>query len=338
MIAHCNQHDSRSCSRRPRPQVVVDLDDGTGLRSARAVLPDGPNDLPYFVTLAEVAARSTEDFDRFVISYSPAVVDKLTTGDVWVFVGDERATPVAGDSCPVLRTYGDRMTAPPRDLTTDPLLAVTEQLKVARNGLRGVWRNRGKGLRGSKPTGWLPLGTPAFGAMPAEVPPLGARPVDICFRGSIGGGRPYAPKTISRRRMAAALALLPPDLVVDFVEFESFIDAFKQDPSQYVCSLLDTKICLAPRGGSTETFRVFEGALAGCVIITDPLPPAWFYAALPRVELRSWSRLPAVIGELRSHPELLDVMSRHARDWALNVVSPEAVGEWVAGWLKDYSK
>ena len=138
--------------------------------------------------------------------------------------------------------------------------------------------------------------------------------------------------------MAAALGQLPPDLVIDFVEFESFTAAFTQDPSQYLRSLLDTKICLAPRGASTETYRVFEGAFAGCVMITEPLPPAWFYGGLPRVELRAWSQLPTVIGELRSHPWLLEFMSRQARDWALNVVSPEPVGEWAARWLRDYSK
>jgi hypothetical protein len=134
--------------------------------------------------------------------------------------------------------------------------------------------------------------------------------------------------------MADALAQLPAELVIDFVEFESFTAAFTQDPSEYVQSLLDTKICLAPRGGSSETFRVFEGALAGCVIITEPLPPAWFYAGLPRVELRSWSQLAATIRALRSHTSLLELMSRNAREWALNVVSPEAVGEWAAHWLK----
>lgn len=338
-MPHCSQRDSRSLSSSHRaPQVLVDLDDGLGARPGREVLPEGPNDLPYFVKLAEVAARSTDGFDRFVISYSAAVVDKLTDRDVWLFIGDESATPVANGCCPVLRTYGDRFSAPQRDLTKDPLLAIAEQVKVARNGLRGVWRNRWKRRRGSNPIGWLPLGTPAFCAVPAEVPPVCARPVDVSFRGSIGGGRPYAPKTISRRRMTSALARLPSDLVIDFVEFESFLGAYTQDPSQYVSSLLDTKMCLAPRGGSTETYRVFEAALAGCVIITEPLPPAWFYAALPRVELHSWSRLPAVIGELRSHARLLEFMSRNAHDWALNIVSPEAVGEWAAHWLKDCSK
>ncbi len=320
------------------PVVLVDLEDGRGPRLAREALPDGPNDLPYFVQVAEVAAALTEHFDRFVISYSPSVVERLTARDVWLFVGDETATPVANGPCPVLRTHGERFTAPRRDLVKDPLLAMTEQLQLARNSLRGVWRKRGTPRHGPKRPGRLPLGIPAFAAAPDKVPPLSARPIDIGFRGSIGGGRPYAPKTISRRRMAAALAQLPQNLVIDFVEFESFVAAFTQDPSEYARSLLDTKICLAPRGGSTETFRVFEAAMAGCVIITEPLPVTWFYAGLPRVELCSWSQLPAVIGDLRSHTSLLEFMARTARDWALNVVSPEAVGRWAASWLTNYSK
>lgn len=315
------------------PRVAVDLQDGRGLLPAREALPDGPNDLPYFVQIAEVAADLTDEFDRFVISYSPAVADQLTARDVWVFVGDESATPVANGHCRVLRTYGDRFTAPRRDLVKDPLLGLTEQVQLARNVMRGVWRNRGKPRHGANEVGWLPLGTPAFARVPEEVPPLSERRIDVGFRGSIGGGLPYAPKTMSRRRMEAALARLPADLVIDFVEFDSFLDAYTQDPSEYAVSLLDTKICLSPRGGSTETYRVFEGALAGCVVISEPLPPAWFYGGLPRVEVRSWSQLPAVIEELRSHPSLLEFMSHNAREWALNVVSPEAVGRWAARWL-----
>jgi hypothetical protein len=320
------------------PRVVVDLQDGRGLLPAREALSDGPNDLPYFVRLAEVAADLTDDFDRFVISYSPTVAQQLTARDVWLFVGDESVPPVANGHCRVLRTYGDRFTAPRRDLAKDPLLALIEQVQLARNVMRGVWRNRGRPRDSANGAGWLPLGTPAFAGVPDEVPPITERRIDVGFRGSIGGGLPFAPKTISRRRMEAALARLPADLVIDFVEFESFLAAYAQDPSEYVRSLLDTKICLAPRGGSTETFRVFEGALAGCAVITEPLPPAWFYAGLPRVELRSWSELPAAIEDLRSHASLLESMSRGARDWALNVVSPEAVGRWAAGWLTAPSK
>ncbi len=194
------------------PQVVVDLNDGRGPRPAREALRDGPNDLSYFVRLAEVASALSDEFERFVISYSPAVADQLTTRDVWLLVGDETATPVENGRCPVLRTYGERFTAPTRDFMKDPLLALTEQVQLARNGIRGVWRNRGQRREPRNPPAWLPLGTPAFADVPDDVPPLGERVIDVGFRGSIGGGRPYAPKTISRRRMASAVARLPAEL------------------------------------------------------------------------------------------------------------------------------
>jgi glycosyltransferase involved in cell wall biosynthesis len=130
--------------------------------------------------------------------------------------------------------------------------------------------------------------------------------------------------------MTAALARMSADMVVECAETESFLASYSRDAADYVQSLLQTKICLAPRGGSLETFRVFEGAVAGCVLITDPLPPAWFYAGLPRVELRSWSQLPDAVAELLSHPALMESMSRAGRDWAMNVISPEAIGDWIA--------
>jgi hypothetical protein len=122
---------------------------------------------------------------------------------------------------------------------------------------------------------------------------------------------------------------------VDLIDTGSFVGSLLRDPGSYAQSLLDTKICLAPRGGSPETWRVFEGALAGCVVISDPLPAAWFYRGLPRWELRSWRQLPDAVDELLDHPELMKTMSEAARDWALNVVSPTAIGRWVARRLGD---
>jgi hypothetical protein len=179
---------------------------------------------------------------------------------------------------------------------------------------------------------------PAFRTVPPAVPEIVERPVDVGFRGSVGGGKRYAPKAISRRKMLSTLKRMSRGLVVDCDAIQSFVASYSRDPSVYAQSLLETKICLAPRGGSVETFRAFEGALAGCVLITEPLPPAWFYAALPRVELRSWSRLPEAVDELRSHPALMASMSRAARDWALNVVSPDAIGGWIAKCLTELDR
>lgn len=318
------------------PAVLVDLDDRQGLQPAEQRVGDGPNDLPYFVGIAQTAAGLTPDVERFVISYSRHVGRLLSTRDVWLLVGDERATPLPGDAvCPVFKTHGERFGVPARGLRADPLLTMAEVALWSRNWASAIWRNR-QGLphRRRSPSGWLPLGAPAFPSPPPSVPKVEKRSIDVGFRGSTRGPRSYAPKTISRQRMVSALSQLPVDVQVDLVETESFIGSYASDPQSYVEGLLDTKICLAPRGGSVETFRVFEGALAGCALITEPLPPAWFYAGLPRIELRSWTELPEAIRELRSDAGLIRRMAQGAREWALHVVSPGAIGQWVARQLE----
>jgi hypothetical protein len=315
------------------PQVVVDLDDGRGSLPVEEVLEGAPNDLHYFVAAAEAAAPFVDGVHRFVISYSPSTAHLLTPRDVCLFVGDETATPLPGRPvCPVFRTYGERFGIPRRGLSADPVLTITEIAQWARNAMRAGLRNWPDTfpLRGPRPPAWLPLGMPAFQIVPPSVPQIVERPIEVGFRGSVGGGKRYAPKSVSRRRMLSELTRMSRDLVVDCAEIESFGASYSRDPSDYVEALLGTKICLAPRGGSTETYRVFEGAMAGCVLITEPLPPAWFYAGLPRIELCSWSQLPEAVDALRSHPPLMESMSRAGRDWAVNVISPEAIGAWIA--------
>jgi hypothetical protein len=174
---------------------------------------------------------------------------------------------------------------------------------------------------------------PAADSTVERVPPLDTRPIDIGFRGSLGGGKRYAPRTVSRGRMVAALEQLPPSLRIDLFDTGSFHASYARDPDDYARSLLDTRICLSPRGGSFETFRTFEAALSGCVLVAEPLPPAWFYAGLPRWEVRSWRELPEAVEYLLANPAMMRYMAEAGRRWALDVVSPEAIGRWVAGQL-----
>lgn len=321
------------------PEIVVDLDDGRGPQPAEQALASGPRDLGYFVLVAQTAAQAACDVERFVISYSRDAGRLLTPRDVWLMVGDERATPLPGKPpCPVFQTYGERFGVPARRLRSDPVLRMAELALWTRNELSAMWRNRPDPFprRRRKHPGWLPLGMPAFGMPPPSVPDIEERPIDVGFHGSTASARRYSPKTISRRRMVSALAELPADVRVELTETESFLTSYAADPRAYVQALLETKICLAPRGGSLETFRVFEGAAAGCVLITEPLPPAWFYAGLPRVQLQSWSELPGAVGKLRSNPVLMRQMAHAAREWALTVVNPHAVGQWVARQVEEW--
>ncbi len=48
-------------------------------------------------------------------------------------------------------------------------------------------------------------------------------------------------------------------------------------PDDYMKEMANSKICLAPRGTSFETFRHYEAASVGCVVVSYRLPPTWFY-------------------------------------------------------------
>jgi hypothetical protein len=54
---------------------------------------------------------------------------------------------------------------------------------------------------------------------------------------------------------------------------------------RYTEIMADTRIALAPRGSSVETYRFFEAMRQGCVVICDRLPPHWFYAGCPAVQI-----------------------------------------------------
>jgi hypothetical protein len=74
---------------------------------------------------------------------------------------------------------------------------------------------------------------------------------------------------------------------------------------RYTEIMADTRIALAPRGSSVETYRFFEAMRQGCVVICDRLPPHWFYAGCPAVQIDDWGNLEAEVKALSADPERL---------------------------------
>jgi len=139
-------------------------------------------------------------------------------------------------------------------------------------------------------------------------------------------------KTVSRRAMLAAL---PPSPHVRTTE--SFGESLAAGAQDYADELGRTKVLLAPRGGSVETFRFYEGMLAGCVVITEPLPPFWFYESAPAVVIRDWKTLPAVLDRLLGDRVELERRSAAALEWWDERLSPRAVGRYMARCLNKTS-
>ncbi len=102
------------------------------------------------------------------------------------------------------------------------------------------------------------------------------------------------------------------------------------DTEAYSLALMDSKICLAPRGTSADTFRLFEGLRYGCVVITERLPARWFYRNAPVVQIDDWQELHALVPALLGDPRRLQELSQAALRWWRTVASEEAIGHWMA--------
>jgi hypothetical protein len=53
--------------------------------------------------------------------------------------------------------------------------------------------------------------------------------------------------------------------------------------------LSNTKICLVPKGLSSETFRYTEAFASGCIVITTEKLPVWFYENSPAYFVKDWN-------------------------------------------------
>ncbi|MDQ4137427.1 MAG: glycosyltransferase family 47 protein [Actinomycetota bacterium] len=173
---------------------------------------------------------------------------------------------------------------------------------------------------------------------------MAARPYDIGFAGSINheAYRVWSPKfylgtpkSRSRRRMIQSveeIARQHPEYRVKLSITSSFRESRTADARAYSEELMDTKVCLVPRGASLETYRFFEAIRYGCVVVTEALPPRWFYDGSPAVQVEDWGMLPRVLPELLDEATL-ERMHQESLRWWTTTCSEAAVGAYMAEML-----
>jgi hypothetical protein len=190
--------------------------------------------------------------------------------------------------------------------------------------------------------------------------PISKRSHDIFFAGSIKHSNHPAwqpqhwlrsPKDVSRQRMVDQLTKLDQsDSSIDirlvtssafalnalFYNTEATADML--DEQAYSEQLMNSKICLVPRGTSLETFRFYEALRYGCVPITEHLPDRWFYTGAPVIELKDWSHLSSVVKVLLDNPHRLQEYHEAGVRWWREVCSEEVVGNYIASRVKYHAK
>ena len=107
-----------------------------------------------------------------------------------------------------------------------------------------------------------------------------------------------SPKVIARRQMFAVIREMEREdarFRFDGGDVENPGNRNSQNLRTYSQRLMDSKICLAPRGTAVDTWRFFEGLRAGCLVVCEHLTREWFYDGAPVLRVQDWSELPKVI-------------------------------------------
>jgi len=186
----------------------------------------------------------------------------------------------------------------------------------------------------------IPLGY--FTQLNLPIKDIKERTYDVSFVGSVDH-LPYSkwsikrlldsPKSYSRRRMITALN----EIEEEYPEFRvklSITSGFGVDSGEgeisYSQEMMNTKICLVPRGASLETFRFFEALRYGCVVVTEALPSRWFYDGSPAVQVHDWSDLEKILKRLIQDEDLMQRKHYESLEWWRTKCSEGAVGAYIA--------
>ncbi|WP_158747918.1 hypothetical protein [Acidobacterium sp. S8] len=102
------------------------------------------------------------------------------------------------------------------------------------------------------------------------------------------------------------------------------------DIRDYAQRLMDSKVCLAPRGSVADTWRFFEGLKSGCAVITNPMPDEWYYRGVPAIQIESWTELEAVLLPLLADEARLEEMHVQSLRYWDQVCGEKALGRYLA--------
>lgn len=103
--------------------------------------------------------------------------------------------------------------------------------------------------------------------------------------------------------------------------------------SSYSQKMMNSRICLAPRGTMAETFRLYEGLRAGCLVIANRLPEEPFLRGAPILQVDHWKELPDLLKKYARDLDALDHYHQASLDWWSNHCYEEVIGPQVGYFL-----
>jgi hypothetical protein len=185
----------------------------------------------------------------------------------------------------------------------------------------------------------IPLGY--YNQLDLPIKDMEVRPYDISFAGSVARSYPRwsfkrliaTPKGYSRTEMITALNEVKrehPELKVRLFITSDFGHVSGLDAKSYSQEMMNSKICLVPRGNVPETFRFFEALRYGCIVVTEALPSRWFYDGSPALQVEDWSDLEGIVKRLIEDERLMQRKHHMSLEWWKTKCSEAAVGAYLA--------
>jgi glycosyltransferase involved in cell wall biosynthesis len=157
--------------------------------------------------------------------------------------------------------------------------------------------------------------------------PINERELDYSFAGTFNGN--------GRDKMCRELEARKNDGKKKFCAItHSWGKGLSMD--EYSKLLSHTKISLCPSGYvSKESFRIFEAARCGCILIVDDVPTnLWYYNEFPGIILKDWSDI-SIIERLLSDPDKMQDISNKTIRWYERCISPKSVASYVQSKIEE---
>jgi hypothetical protein len=189
----------------------------------------------------------------------------------------------------------------------------------------------------------IPLGY--YNQPELPIKPLERRSYDVFFAGSVfndsyskgsfkGAIAPLlkSPKTQSREKMLYHLEQFKqqhPNFQVELSLTTGFYSMTEQNLQTYADKLMNSKICLIPRGTSFETYRFYEAIRYGCIPIIEALPSHWFYEGSPAIKIKNWRNLPRILEQLLTDRHLMEQKCQQSWQWWQEKCSELAASNYI---------
>ena len=261
---------------------------------------------------------------------------------VLMLLGDEQGqVPLSADKVlAVFRSGTDKLALPPPPWRSGGIQWLLQLARMGRNMLKRMTRAFRPDCSWNVPSNvfTIPIGT--MSPAPDHIIPPTERTYDVTLFATVGRRLslgpiqiPFQPKTPARNEALNAMRKLAnemPELQMKAGCPDDRRWGERVSPSDYLDVLVKTRIAPCPRGNFAETFRHYEAARAGCVIVSDPLPDEWYFQDHPFVILDRWSQFPETVMKLKSIPDELERLSQASLSWWKNKTCPAAVAKHMA--------